>query len=103
MKRIMSKDNPDGLPLEQLLSEMIEDIEEKQGGLHITLGFNHTPTDRELAELFSDHRKAIMATIYCNNRRVLAGLREALEAQNFTLRALDTLGKDQGPRGTPRI
>lgn len=103
MKRLMSQDNPDGHPLEQLLSEMIEDMEEKQAGIVMKLGFNHTPTDRELAELFGKPVTGVLAVIYCNNRRVLGGLREALEAQNFTLRALDTLGKDQGPRGLPRV
>lgn len=103
MKRLMSQDNPDGHPLEQLLSEMIEDMEEKQKGIEMKLGFNHTPTDRELAELFGNPTNSVLAVIYYNNRRVLGGLREALEAQNFTLRALDTLGKDQGPRGKPRV
>lgn len=103
MKRLMSYDNPDGLPLEQLLAEMIEDIEEKQAGIVMKMGLSHTPTDQELAEMLGKPGTGVTAVIYCNNRRVLGGLRESLEAQNFTLRALDTLGKDQGPRGTPRV
>lgn len=95
MKILMSSCNPDGKPLEQALTEILEDMEEKQAALVRKLGFDHTPTDKELAHLLSQPVYGVMAVIYCNNRRVLGGLREALEAQTFTLRALDTLGKDQ--------
>lgn len=103
MKILMSRDNPDGYPLEQLLSDMIDDLAEKQAGIVKTMGLDEPPTDHALAEMFGKPGTGVTAVIYCSNRRALRGLQDALEAQTFTLRALDTLGKDQGPRGTPRV
>ena len=81
---LMSRDNPDGHKLEDLLETVIGEIEVK-------------------AERIASDKGTVALRLQVNARAMVALLREAAAIQRDSLAALDTIGPDQGPRGVPRI
>lgn len=79
---LMSRDNPDGYKLEDLLSALRLEIEGK------SMRVAQDPRAIDLVR---------------SNARIIKLLAEAEAVQREALAALDRLGPDQGPRGTPRI
>ena len=104
MKRVLAADLPTGEPLEVILGDLISDISEKQEGVKAKLGYSENEVDQQsLAFKLSSPQTQVLATLYINNEKVLSGLRQALEAQRFTLACLNTIGPDQGVYGKPRV
>ena len=85
MPVLMSRDNPDGHKLEELLGEMISDLTIK--------------TERLEGE--SSHEQAPL--IIGRNRRIIDLLAQAKRLQERSMAILDRIGPDQGPTGTPRL
>ena len=83
-KVLMSVGNPTGRKLEELLVDIIQDLRIKNDSLES----DASPTSR---------------AIRINNLGIIDCLALAGVRQSDTLRRLDLLGPDQGPRGTPRI
>lgn len=83
-KLLMSRDNPDGWPLEDLLSLVCIELLAKT----VRLNGDRTPAARGTR---------------ARNRQVVGLLTQAEALQRETLEELDTLGPDQGPRGVPRL
>lgn len=81
---LMSKENPDGWKLEDLLTRLREELDRKNDRL-------------------SGDTHPIARGVLQSNRRIIALLNQAEQLQREALRYLDTLGPDQGPRGTPRV
>lgn len=87
---LMSRENPEGFKLEELLSNLIEEVEAK----------NNYLKDKDLSE---DDKKKITKQILINsNAGIIDYLRDALKLQNRIMENLSTLGPDSGPY-KPRI
>ncbi|WP_426315535.1 hypothetical protein ACN9MF_11480 [Methylobacterium fujisawaense] len=83
-KVLMSAGNPTGRKLEELLVEIVEDLRAKNDDLEA----DPSPTSR---------------AVRINNLGIIDCLALAGVRQLDTLRRLDLMGPDQGPRGTPRL
>lgn len=83
-KVLMSAGNPSGRKLEELLVEIAEDLRVKNDALEA----DPSPTSR---------------AVRINNLGIIDCLALAGVRQLDTLRRLDLIGPDQGPRGTPRL
>lgn len=81
---LMSRDNPEGWKLEDLLSQLRDEIVAK---------------NRNIA---NDDRPAAQA-VHQNNKAILQLLAGCENLQRDSLSRLDALGPDQGPLGKPRI
>jgi hypothetical protein len=81
-KILMSVENPNGYKLEELLVQIRGELVEKSKRLS-----NDCP---------------INTLIRYNNGEIIAMLKLAETYQRDTMAALDTLGEDPGPTGTPR-
>ena len=81
---LMSRDNPDGWTLEDLLEQVEREIQAK--------------TDRLEGET---HRLALF--LRGNNRRIIENLRLARQMQVMAMEELSDIGPDEGPRGVPRL
>lgn len=83
-KLLMSKTNPDGWKLEELLSVIKGELQEKN-------------------ELIADDKCEVSLIVQENNKKIIALLDHSVMIQNETMRQLDTLGINQGALGKPRI
>ena len=81
---LMSRDNPNGWKLEELLKKIADEVLEKNESIEYDGSW-------------------IVGNIMSNNCAIVSYLLKSLERQTSTLALLDALGKDQGPEGTPRI
>jgi len=81
---LMSKDNPSGWKLEELLPQLRQEIADKN------------------ARIAGD-QSATAILVRANNYRVLDHLLAAEDLQRNTLDRLDALRPDPGPSGQPRI
>ncbi|RWX72570.1 hypothetical protein [Mesorhizobium sp. M2A.F.Ca.ET.039.01.1.1] len=81
---LMSRENPDGHKLEELLPAIRLEIEGKN------------------LKIMNDQRDAAQ-TLLANNKRIIRLLAEAEELQRASLQKLAEIGPDQGPRGKPRV
>ena len=84
MPILMSRDNPDGHKLEDLLVTVGQELSAKTS----RLAGDRCPTAK---------------FIVCNNQRIVDLLNMAVSIQRETLDELKKVGPDQGPRGTPRV
>lgn len=82
---LMSKANPEGWKLEELLDKAALEIETLK-----------TP-------LIRDDPRAAAKTVVHNNGRIVALLYEAARLQRDSYRVLATIGPNEGPLGKPRI
>ena len=92
---LISKDNPEGYKLEDLLTTLLADLELKTNELSGKLDTN--------VSAFNCSKKDVMCRILENDTKIMAALKTAILARNDSAQALATLGVDQGPTGTPRI
>lgn len=83
-KLLMSKDNPDGWKLEDLLETIKDELQEK--------------SDR----LVNDECR-VSKLLRRNNSHIGALLDVAEKIQRESMEQLDTLGEDQGPTGQRRV
>lgn len=82
MPVLMSVDNPDGHKLEDLLSQLQQELKTKTSNLTGDCPVN--------------------SHIRANNIAIVAMLERAEELQRDTMKRLEELGPDQGPHGVPR-
>ena len=82
---LMSKANPEGWKLEELLDKAALEIETLK-----------TP-------LIRDDPRPAARTVVHNNGRIVALLNEAARLQRDSYRVLATIGPNEGPLGKPRI
>lgn len=95
MRVLMSVDNPNGHKLEELIGEIRFDVGEKSLAL-----------ENKLAAIKGEppsHRSVVMRGVLRNNQLIVALLLQIEAVQRSSLDALDVLGPDQGPTGTPRV
>jgi hypothetical protein len=83
-KVLMSKDNPKGWKLEELLDHVITDLWEKTKRI-----------ENDACE--------VSQIVTAHNRGILKLLAQAKNLQDESMRALDAYKPDQGPLGVPRI
>ncbi|MDH2313114.1 hypothetical protein [Methylobacterium brachiatum] len=81
---LMSKDNPTGWKLEELLPQLHQEIADKNARI-------------------ADDRSATAILVRANNIRILDLILSAEELQRDTLARLAALRPDPGPGGPPRI
>lgn len=81
---LMSRENPDGWKLEDLLSAICTELLAKT------------------VRLWNDPSPAAIAA-KAHNGQIVGLLTQAQALQRHTLDLLDAVGPDQGPRGTPRV
>lgn len=81
---LMSRDNPTGHKLEELLQTVRNEVADK------CLSLAHDPS-------------YTAQVVLRNNRRIMDLLYEAENVQRESLLELDRLGPDQGPTGKPRV
>jgi len=91
-KVLMSRDNPEGYKLEELLQYIAADIEIKSKDL----------SDKIATADQTSAQTKVMSKVLENNNAIVMLLQSALKAQNDSLRALDTLGPNKGP-AAPRV
>lgn len=84
MSLLMSRENPNGYKLEDLLREIRLEVEAKN------------------AKLGGDDSAAAQR-VRVNNGLIIAKLIGAEELQRDTMAVLEQIGPDQGPTGQPRI
>lgn len=103
MKCWMLKNNPDGYTPEQILEGLIDDLMEQQAEITTKLGLKQKPSDKELTAVMLSAlpEQRVLAVLYCNNKRSIAGLQEALQAQHDSMRLLDGFGKADGSLNDP--
>lgn len=81
---LMTKENPEGWKLEDILAQMIREIDAKN---------TRISTDKSVGA----------ETVRYNNMAAIEHLKLARQHQMHTLMVLDEIGPDQGPTGKPRI
>lgn len=81
---LMSKDNPNGYKLEDLLRQLRDELEQKTNRIA-----NDPSPEAE--------------RVRRNNGKISLLLREAEHTQRESMGTLDAIGIDQGPTGKPRI
>ena len=81
---LMSRDNPDGWKLEELLGTIRRELVEKN-------------------KLIQDDECQVSKIVQSNNREIINSLADCIIMQNHSMEALDTLGENQGVTGKPRI
>lgn len=92
-KVLLSKENPQGFKLEELLQLLITDIQIKSDSLSNSVGGK--------SAMACSHTD-VMCEVLQNNREIEKMLRSALSAQLSSLRALEVLGTNRGPNH-PRL
>ena len=80
----MSRENPDGWKLEELLEQIRFELGEKN-------------------ELLRNDECVVSTKVRLNNSTIMLNLIECIALQNHTMQALDELGENQGALGKPRI
>lgn len=93
-KILLSKENPTGHKLEELLQQVITDVEQKSEA--VSVQFDGTSPQQCL-------KTDVMCHVLENNHTVVKALRTALKAQIDTLEQLKRLGPDQGVHGKARL
>jgi len=83
---LMSRENPTGMKLEELVEQLSDELGIKNGKI-----------------LPDIHTKPVAKTVFDNNNRIIQLLGAIKAIQMESLAALNTIGPDQGPTGTPRI
>lgn len=83
-KVLMSKENPDGWKLEELLAKIQEELKEKN-------------------EKLVDDACPVSRILRRNNGHIVSLLEVAENIQIESMGQLDTLGTDPGPRGKSRV
>ena len=91
---LLSRENPTGHKLEELLQQVITDVELKSES--ITTQFDGTSPQQCL-------KTDVMCHVLENNHTVVKALRLALKAQIDTLEQLKRLGPGQGVTGKARL
>jgi hypothetical protein len=81
---LMSRENPEGWKLEDLLDQIIAELD--------------TKTNRLLSDTSS-----LALHVISNNRAIMSKLLRCAAVQRNTIAALAAHAPDQGPRGKPRI
>lgn len=94
---LMSRDNPDGAKLEDLLEQVLLELEAKNAMLLTTI-----QTATKPAPLSTKTAEDALRLAVDNNHRVIELLREARRIQTNTMAAFDQLGPNKGPTA-PRI
>lgn len=89
---LMSKDNPTGWKLEELLLKAKNE-----------LGAKTTELDEKTATEPDGDKKEVMIDVLANNRAIVHLLEQAINYQEGSMLLLDKLGADPGPEGKPRI
>lgn len=89
---LMAANNPKGWPLETLMVELQAEMRTK---------------DQRILEALpgckDEFRRAVYERATCNNKEIISLLHRIEQLQRDTLRRLDELGPDQGPRGVSRL
>jgi len=83
-KFLMSRDNPNGWTLEDLLSEVQNDIIRR-------------------CERILDDGRAEARSVLHNNINILSMLSDCVQLARESTKTLNSLGKPEGPTGKPRI
>lgn len=83
-KLLMSKENPNGWKLEELLGKIRRELIEKN-------------------KLIQDDECQVSKIIQSNNKEIINSLADCIIMQNHSMEALDTLGENKGPLGEPRV
>jgi hypothetical protein len=83
-KFLMSRDNPNGWTLEDLLSEVQNDIIRR-------------------CERILDDNRGEARSVLDNNIRILSLLSESVHLARESTKTLNSLGRSEGPSGKPRI
>ena len=91
---LLSRENPTGHKLEELLQQVITDVELKSES--ISMQFDGTSPQQCL-------KTDVMCHVLENNHTVVKALRLALKAQIDTLEQLKRLGPGQGVTGKARL
>lgn len=81
---LMSADNPNGWKLEDLAVQLVAEITKKN------------------EKIETDHRR-VAQTVAKNNRCIMELLGHIQLYQSISLKALNSIGPDEGPTGKPRI
>lgn len=81
---LMSKENPNGWKLEELLAQIHRELGEKN-------------------QLLLNDDCKVSEMIQLNNHEIMYNLMDSIHLQNDTMNRLDALGENQGPTGKPRI
>lgn len=84
MSILMSKENPDGLKLEELLLDLQVEITVK-------------------SQKIANDPSPVASKVYSNNQAIMRLLAQAEKLQRESLAVLSNLGADPGPTGEPRI
>lgn len=84
MSILMSRENPSGLTLESVLTQLIEEIEQKT---------------KRIASDTSDTADKLRA----GNDSIIDHLKSARRIQLASMKLLDSVGPNQGPTGVPRL
>lgn len=92
MPLLMSRDNPDGWKLQELMAELQAEMKEKTDYLR-----------GQLLEPQGKKKSEVMTDVLHNNLHIIRLMDQIKYLQQDSMRRLDTLGKNQGPRGTPRV
>lgn len=95
MPILMSRDNPTGAKLEDLLDQVAAELEGKNALLRDRL-------ENDPDVVHDEVRKSIFERAWNNNRKVIEHLYEAQRTQIDTMRTFSELGPDKGPTA-PRI
>jgi hypothetical protein len=88
---LMSRDNPDGAKLEELLDQLIAELNAKNNLL-----FETTPS------AIGTPRVNVISRAVGNNNAILQMLRGCASLQRDTMAAFEQLGPDKGPTA-PRV
>jgi hypothetical protein len=91
-KLLMTGENPTGWKLEDLLPAIAAELKAK----------NEVMASR-VAQITGETEGRVRAKVSRNNAMIANLLSQCTEIQRDTMAALDTLGKDPGPTGTPRV
>lgn len=81
---LMSRDNPEGLLLEDVLTELVNELEIKQGYIE-------------------QDRSVVAMIVKRNNEKCMELLKECAKLQTVSRNILATVGRDQGPSGEHRL
>ena len=80
----MSRNNPEGHKLEELLETMVSDLDEKNS-------------------MIEEDTSPCSRRIVANNNKIISMLNECISYQNDSLAQLNYIAPDPGVDGTPRI
>jgi hypothetical protein len=86
---LMTRDNPEGHKLEDLLFSVENEL--------------HAKTERLFTVSYDADKLKIAMMVAENNFRIMQLLRDARGYQMGTLAMLQSIAQDQGPTGTPRL